>query len=166
MRTASCRNRDRLPIPSSFNKVPTRRRHAGEHRLSVRDVDRLELSAPSVVENLRPCVLGLADNDRVGIAQRLVRKSGRMRSANDNRHAAAAKFPGEAIGVKSGRGWGRDPDEVGRDVESHRLHDFIGVRNKMLRWRERGDQWHRQLRKLDQAAIPQPPRLRRLAVIR
>src|SRR4029453_1881421 len=61
--TAPRRDRDRLPVSPSLDEVPARGRHAGQRCLPTRDVDRVELSAPSVVEDARPCVLGLADDN-------------------------------------------------------------------------------------------------------
>ena len=118
--TASRRDRDRLPVAASLDEVPARRGHAGERRLSGRDVDRLELPAASVVEDARPRVLGLADDDGVGVARGLLGESGRVRSADHDRHAAAAELAGETVGVKSGRRRGGDPHEVRRRVEPHR----------------------------------------------
>ena len=111
---------------------------------------------------MRPRVLGLAYDDSVGVARGLLGESRRVRSADDDGHAAAAEFPGKTIGVKSGRRRGCDPHEVRRHVEPHRLDDLVRVRNRVLGRRERRDQRHRELRELDQAAVAEAPRLRRL----
>ena len=101
--------------------------HAGERRLPRRDVDRLELSAASVVEDARPRVLGLAHDDGVGVARGLLGESGGVGSADHHGHAATAEFPSEAVGVKSGRRRGGDPHEIRRHVEPHRLDDLVRV---------------------------------------
>jgi hypothetical protein len=100
MRTASCRDRDRLPVSAPLDEVPARSGHAGERRLSGRDVDLLELATVCIVENARPCVLGLAHDDDVGVPGGLLGKSSCVRSADHDGHAAAAKLPGEVIGVE------------------------------------------------------------------
>jgi len=161
VRTPSRRDRDRLPVSASFDEIPPRSRHAGERGLSSRDVDLLELPAASVVENARPRVFGLAYDDGVGVAGGLLGKSGRMWSADHDRHATAPKLPREIIGVEGGRRGRRDPNEVDRDVEPHRVDDLVGMRDVMLTGGERRDQWHGELRELDQAPATKSPRRRR-----
>jgi hypothetical protein len=98
VRTASRRDRHRLPVASSLDEIPARGGHAGKLRPSGRDIDLLELSAPNVVEDARPRILGLTHDDCVGVAPGLFRERRRMRPTNHDRYAAAAEFPrkGEA----------------------------------------------------------------------
>ncbi len=162
VRTAARRDRDRLPVSASLDEIPARSRHAGERRLSGRDVDLLELPATGVIEDARPRVLGLAHDDGVGVAGGLLGKSGGMRSADHDGHAAAAKLPREVIGVESGRRGRRDPHEVGRSVEPHRFDDFVRVPDMVLAWGERRDQRHGELGELDQPSAAEQPRRGRL----
>ena len=127
MGTAPRRDRDRLPVSPSLDEVPARGRHAGQRCLPTRDVDRLELSALSVVEDARPRVLGLGDDDGIGVARGLLGKSGCVWPSDHDGHAAAAEPPGEVVGVQGGRRRRSDPHEVRRGVEPHRLDDLVRV---------------------------------------
>ena len=82
-----------------------------------------------------------------------------MRSADHHRHAAAAELAGESVGVKGGRRRRGDPHEVRRHIEPDRFDDFVGMRNRVVAWRERSDQRHGQLWKLNQAGPAEAPRL-------
>src|SRR5262249_30253638 len=101
--TTSRRDRDRLAVAASLDKVPARSRHAGEGRLSRRDINGLELSATCVFEDPGPGILSLAHNDCVGVARGLLGERGRVWSADHNGHGAATEFPGETVSVKCGR---------------------------------------------------------------
>jgi len=85
-----------------------------------------------------------------------------MWSADHHGHVAAAKLPREIIGVEGGRRGRRDPNEVDRDVEPHRVDDLVGMRDVMLTGGERRDQWHGELRELDQAPATKSSRRWRL----
>lgn len=162
MRTASRRDRDRLSVSAPLDEVPAWRRHARQRRLSSRYVDLLELAAARIVENARPRILGLADDDGVGVAGGLLRKSGRMRSADHDGHAATGKLPGEVIGVECGRRGCGDPHQVSRSVEPNRFDDLVRVRDVVLARGECRDQRHGELGKLDQPAVTQSARPGRL----
>jgi len=84
-----------------------------------------------------------------------------MGTADHDLNAAYAEPARKAIGVKYGRRGGRNRYEIRRHVEPHRFDDFVSMRNRMLRRRERRDQWHRQLRELNETTTAKAPRLRR-----
>jgi len=111
-----------------------------------------------VVEDARPRVLGLAHDDDIGVAGGLLGQSGRVRSAEHDGHAAAAKLPGEVVGVQGGRRGRGDPHQVGRRVEPHQLDDLVRMPDVVLTRRERRDQRHRELGELDQPGATQVPR--------
>ena len=139
MGTASRRYRDRLPVPASLDEVPARRRHMDERRLPARHVNLLQLPAASVVEDVRPGVLGLAHDDGVGVASGLLGKSRRMRSADHDRHPAAAELPRDVVGMESRRRRRSDPHEIRRGVEPHPFDDLVRVRDLVLGRRQRRD---------------------------
>jgi hypothetical protein len=64
--------------------------------------------------------------------------------------------------MKSRRRRSGDSYEVRRSIEPNRFDNLIGVCDVMLTWSERRDQRHGELRKLNQSAIAETPRLRRL----
>jgi hypothetical protein len=103
------------------------------------------------MEHTRPCVLGLANDNRVGVPRSFLSKSRRVRTADHHREAASPEFSREPICMQSGRRRGSDSYEVRRHVESHRLDNLIRMRDHMLRWSERRNQRHRQLWELNQA---------------
>jgi hypothetical protein len=82
----------------------------------------------------------------------LIRESGRVGTANHHSNATTAEPAGEAVGVKSGRRRARNRHKIRRHVEPHRLDDFVSMRNRVLGRRERRDQWHGELRELNQTA--------------
>jgi hypothetical protein len=84
-----------------------------------------------------------------------------MGTANHHSNAAGAEPARKAIGVKCGRRRGRNRYEIRRHVEPHRFDDFVSMRNRVLRRRERRDQRHRQLRELNETTTAEAPRLRR-----
>src|SRR5262249_19871408 len=102
MGTASRRYRDRLPVTASLDEVPSRCGHTGERRLPARYVELLQPAAASVLEDARPRVLGFAHDYGVGVSSGLFGKSRCVRSSNHDGYAAAAKLPGEVVGVESG----------------------------------------------------------------
>jgi hypothetical protein len=55
-----------------------------------------------------------------------------MRSADHDGHAATAEFPGETVGMKSGRRRGCNTHEIYRHIESHRLDNLVPVRDHVL----------------------------------
>src|SRR6476659_8118506 len=79
-----------------------------------------------------------------------------MGSANDDRDAATAELPSKGVGVKGGRCRGRNRHEVCWCVEPDLLDDLVSVEDGMFGGRQRREQWHRQLRELDQAAAAKP----------
>jgi hypothetical protein len=103
----------------------------------------------SVIEHTRPGVLRFADDDCIGVTHGLLRKTRRMRSANDHRHASVSEFSRDAIGMKSGRRRRGDSHKVRRDIESNTVHDLIRMRNQMVRRSERCNQRHCELRELN-----------------
>src|SRR5262249_37469241 len=68
VRTTSSGDRHRFPVAASLNKIPTWRRHTRERRAPCRNIHSLELSAPCVVEDSRPRVFRLANNDGIRVA--------------------------------------------------------------------------------------------------
>src|SRR5262249_5637483 len=72
------------------------------------------------------------------------------------------EFPRQFIGMINRWRRSSDPDQIGRLIESHLIDDLVGVEDLMLSRRERRYQRHRELRKLDQAAITEATRFRRL----
>ena len=81
-----------------------------------------------------------------------------MRPADHDRHAATPELPGERVGVKRGGRRGGDPHEIRRHGRSRTGSTISSVCvTIVLARRERRDQRHRELRKLNQA----PPRSRR-----
>ena len=92
----------------------------------------------------------------------LVGESGRVDTTDHDADPPSAKLASEGIRVKSGRCRGRNRHEVRRQVEAHRLDDFVRVRDRVLWWRERRDQRHGELRKLNQTATTETSGLRRL----
>src|SRR5262249_44626490 len=132
VRTAACRDCDRLPVSASLDEIPAWRRHAGEGRLSGRDVDVLELPAAGVVEDTRPRVFGLTHDDGVGVAGGLLGKTGCVWSADHDWHAAAAKLAREVVGVENGGRGRRDSHEVGWGVEPDRFDDLVRVPDMVL----------------------------------
>jgi len=50
-----------------------------------------------------------------------------MGSADDHRHTAPAKFPGQRVGMRRGGCVGGDADEVRGFVEVDTLDNFVGV---------------------------------------
>ena len=92
----------------------------------------------------------------------LLGEGGRVRAAHHDRDASAPERVGHLIGVqRRGRGRG-DPDQVGGPVEIEALDDLVGVIHVVLAWGQGCDQWHGELRELDEARPAQAARLRRL----
>jgi hypothetical protein len=116
---------------------------------------------PGVVEDARPRVFGFAADDRVGMPRGFIGKGRRVSTAEDDRHAAAPEFAGEAVGVPGRGGRGGDADQIDRRVEADTVDDFVRVRDGVLPRREGRDERHGELRELDQAAAAQAARLER-----
>jgi hypothetical protein len=73
-------------------------------------------------------------------------------SANHDWNAAPPEFAGERIGMKSGWGRRRNPNQIRANVEPHRFDDLVRVRNQVRARRQGRNQRHRELGKLDQPA--------------
>jgi hypothetical protein len=92
----------------------------------------------------------------------LVGEGGCMNTADHGADAATAELAGQVVSVRSGRRRRGNRHQIGRHVESHRLDDFVDVRDLVLGRRERRDERHRELGKLNQTTAAKTPRLRRL----
>ena len=80
-------------------------------------VARLESAGGEIAQELRPGVLGVADDDGVGVRGGVIGDERDMRSAEDDGEAAAAEMIGERVGADGGAGDHGEADQVRVEVE-------------------------------------------------
>jgi len=126
--------------------VPGRRGVPHVDELSL-DVPRCRRSSCEVIEELRPCVLGLTLEDVIGVPRDLVDRRGfDDRPADRDDLSALAERVGEledalALDVVAG-----NPDDIGDGVEIDRLDVLVDELHGVRGRRQRGERWKSQRR--------------------
>jgi len=116
-----------------------------------RPVELLHAPLPQVFEELRPCILGLADEDRVGVGGGFFGQQGGVRSAQHDRDAAGAVSVGQLVGVVSGGGVEGDADQVGPGERVRRADFFVDMLHLPVRRGERGQVGHGDLLEVEKS---------------
>ena len=104
----------------------------------------LQVAARRVLEHVLPERLGVADEDRVRVALRLVGDEHHLVAAEDRLDAAPAVLGGDLVGALRRVGLDRDADEIGRVVEVDLFDPLVVEGDVDPVGRDAGQRRHRQ----------------------
>jgi len=129
---AACLQHVLRHVVAGVEQIPPRRRDDAGIRVAVMPIDRLKVACGQVIEQPRPQLFGLADDDGVHVLQRLVGQRGGVHSAHHDRDGTGAELVGQFIGPRGCGRHGRQTHQVHLHVGLGRLDGLVNDRHRMV----------------------------------
>jgi hypothetical protein len=109
---------------------------------------------PEIIDEPRPRLLRLADDDALGILRGFVWTQRRMESTHDDGHAATAILARDLIRAARGVRLDADRNQIGRLVERYPFHPVVMEADVDVRRRQPRDRRRRQRLHFPRSQVP------------
>jgi hypothetical protein len=90
------------------------------------------LARGEIPEQTRPCLLGIADDDGIGVRSGILRCQGDVRTAQYHGDAPRTEIRGKLVGAHRRPGNHRHTDQIDLEIRRNHLYAFVEDRQLML----------------------------------